>query len=102
VQKIKEGKVSPLPSCYSSKLIGCIKDCLRVNPDYRPDTAQLLNLPVVRLMRKEREVVKLNKVIKTKEDSFIRREKDLQERIAAFEADKASVKQEVDASLRRE
>ncbi|KAH0437495.1 hypothetical protein CcaCcLH18_03846 [Colletotrichum camelliae] len=102
VQKIKEGKVSPLPSCYSSELMGCIKDCLRVNPDHRPDTAQLLNLPVVRLMRKEREVVELNKVIKTKEDSFARREKDLQEKIAAFEADKASVKQEVDASLRRE
>ncbi|KAF9879606.1 hypothetical protein CkaCkLH20_03149 [Colletotrichum karsti] len=102
VQKIKEGKVSPLPSCYSSELMGCIKDCLRVNPDHRPDTAQLLNLPVVRLMRKEREVVELNKAIKTKEDSFARREKEMEEKIAAFEADKASVKQEVDASLRRE
>jgi len=42
-------------------------------------------------MRKERGVVELNKVIKTKEDSFARREKDLQENIAAFEADKASL-----------
>ncbi|KAL0937350.1 g2-specific protein kinase nima [Colletotrichum truncatum] len=102
VQKIKEGKVSPLPSCYSSELMGTIKDCLRVNPDHRPDTAQLLNLPVVRLMRKEREVVELNKTIKAKEDSFARREKELEDKIAGFEADKASVKQEVDASLRRE
>ncbi|KAF6822170.1 g2-specific protein kinase nima [Colletotrichum plurivorum] len=102
VQKIKEGKISPLPSCYSSELMGTIKDCLRVNPDHRPDTAQLLNLPVVRLMRKEREVVELNKVIKTKEESIARREKELENKIASFEADRASVKQEVDASLRRE
>ncbi|TDZ61967.1 G2-specific protein kinase nim-1 [Colletotrichum trifolii] len=102
VQKIKEGKVTPLPSCYSSELMGTIKDCLRVNPDHRPDTAQLLNLPVVRLMRKEREVVELNKVLKTKEDSMARREKELEEKMASFEADKTTVKQEVDASLRRE
>ncbi|KAJ0167161.1 G2-specific protein kinase nim-1 [Colletotrichum tanaceti] len=102
VQKIKEGKVSPLPSCYSSELMGTIKDCLRVNPDHRPDTAQLLNLPVVRLMRKEREVVELNKVIKAKEDTLARRVKELEEKTAAFEADKAAVRQEVDSSLRRE
>ncbi|KXH28006.1 hypothetical protein CSAL01_02767 [Colletotrichum salicis] len=102
VQKIKEGKVSPLPSCYSSELMGTIKDCLRVNPDHRPDTAQLLNLPVVRLMRKEREVVELNKVVQKKEDSLARREKELNERMADFEAEKASVRQEVDSSLRRE
>ncbi|KAK1585327.1 kinase-like domain-containing protein [Colletotrichum navitas] len=102
VQKIKEGKVSPLPSCYSSELMGTIKDCLRVNPDHRPDTAQLLNLPVVRLMRKEREVVELNKVVKTKEESLARRTKELEDKMAAFEADKASVRQEVDSSLRRE
>ncbi|KAK2026692.1 kinase-like protein [Colletotrichum zoysiae] len=102
VQKIKEGKVSPLPSCYSSELMGTIKDCLRVNPDHRPDTAQLLNLPVVRLMRKEREVVELNKVIKAKEESLARRTKEFEDKMAAFEADKASVRQEVDSSLRRE
>ncbi|WYZ39410.1 hypothetical protein EsH8_III_001324 [Colletotrichum jinshuiense] len=102
VQKIKEGKVSPLPSCYSSELMGTIKDCLRVNPDHRPDTAQLLNLPVVRLMRKEREVVELNKVIKAKEESLARREKELEENLASLEDDKVSVRQEVDSSLRRE
>ncbi|OLN96602.1 G2-specific protein kinase nim-1 [Colletotrichum chlorophyti] len=102
VQKIKEGKVSPLPSCYSSELMGTIKDCLRINPDHRPDTAQLLNLPVVRLMRKEREVVELNKVIKTKEESLTRREQELEDKLADMEASKASVRQEVDNSLRRE
>jgi NIMA (never in mitosis gene a)-related kinase len=55
VQKIKEGKIPPLPAIYSAELFAIIKDCLRVNPDRRPDTAMLLNLPVVRLMRKEKE-----------------------------------------------
>ncbi len=47
VQRIKEGKVNPLPAIYSAELLAVIKDCLKVNPERRPDTAQLLNLPVV-------------------------------------------------------
>src|SRR5271154_2329520 len=45
VQKIKEGKVGSLPPVYSQELGDVIRDCLRVNPDRRPDTAALLNLP---------------------------------------------------------
>jgi NIMA (never in mitosis gene a)-related kinase 2 len=102
VQKIKEGKVAPLPDIYSPELMQVIKDCLKVNPDKRPDTAQLLNLPVVRLMRKEKEVVDLSKVIKTKEEAIGRREKDIEERMANLDADRLYMKQEIDSSLRRE
>src|SRR6478609_5986390 len=70
VQKIKEGKIAPLPDHYSPELFAVIKDCLRVNPDRRPDTATILNLPVVRLMRKEKEVVDFSKTLKAKEDAL--------------------------------
>lgn len=102
VQKIKDGKVAPLPEIYSPELNQVIKDCLKVNPDRRPDTVQLLNLPVVRLMRKEKEVVDFNKSLKLKEETLRHKEKDLNERLAAFEKEKEYIREEADASLRRE
>lgn len=102
VQKIKEGKIAPLPAVYSSELFAVIKDCLRVNPDRRPDTATLLNLPVVRLMRKEKEVVDFSKTLKAKEETLNRRVRELDQKLASLDHDKASMRQEIDASLRRE
>lgn len=102
VQKIKEGKIAPLPAIYSSELFAIIKDCLRVNPDRRPDTAMLLNLPVVRLMRKEKEVVEFSKVLKAKEESLNRRIREFDQKLTSFDHDKASMRQEIDSSLRRE
>ncbi|OBT42342.1 NEK protein kinase [Pseudogymnoascus sp. WSF 3629] len=102
VQKIKEGKIAPIPSVYSPELMGVIKDCLRVNPDRRPDTAALLNLPVVKLMRKEKEVVELGKLLKTKEELTAQKLREADEKISRIENDKAKVRDEIDASLRRE
>jgi NIMA (never in mitosis gene a)-related kinase len=102
VQKIKEGKIAPLPAIYSSELFAIIKDCLRVNPDRRPDTAMLLNLPVVRLMRKEKEVVEFSKILKSKEESLNRRIREFDQKLTTFDHDKASMRQEIDSSLRRE
>ncbi|EON98782.1 putative g2-specific protein kinase nima protein [Phaeoacremonium minimum UCRPA7] len=102
VQKIKEGKIAPLPSVYSAELTAVIKDCLRVNPDRRPDTAALLNLPVVRLMRKEKEVVDMSRVLKTKEEALEKRIRELDQKISSVDADKAYIRQEIDSSLRRE
>jgi len=99
VQKIKEGKIAPLPAVYSSELFAVIKDCLKVNPDRRPDTAALLNLPVVRLMRKEKEVVEMSKVLKAKEDLLSKQIRELEHKM---DSDKVSMRQEIDASLRRE
>lgn len=109
VQKIKEGKVAPLPTVYSTELSAVIRDCLRVNPDRRPDTATLLNLPVVRLMRKEREVVEMSQAlqkrelgIQKKEDSVNRRVREVEKKMQKLDLDRATMKQEIDASLRRE
>jgi NIMA (never in mitosis gene a)-related kinase len=102
VQKIKEGKISALPSIYSAELMGVVKDCLRVNPDRRPDTATLLNLPVVRLMRKEREVADFSKMLKAKEDAVNKRIRELDQKISSVDADKVYMRQEIESSLRRE
>ncbi|KAH8662140.1 NIMA-like protein kinase [Xylariales sp. PMI_506] len=102
VQKIKEGRIAPLPAIYSAELMAVIKDCLRVNPDRRPDTASLLNLPVVRLMRKEKEVVELSKLLKVKEDSMDRKMKGIEQKLASVESDKIYMRQEIESSLRRE
>lgn len=102
VQKIKEGKVAPLPPIYSNELYQVIKDCLRVNPDRRPDTAALLNLPVVRLMRKEKEVVEFSKMLKAKEDALNKRIRELDHKLTTIDNDKLNMRQEIDASLRRE
>ncbi|OTB04653.1 hypothetical protein M426DRAFT_11292 [Hypoxylon sp. CI-4A] len=102
VQKIKEGKIPPLPRVYSAELMAVIKDCLKVNPDSRPDTAALLNLPIVRLMRKEREVVQFKKQMQDKDDDYQNKLKRLTDRLLSADAEKAYYRQEVDAQLRRE
>lgn len=102
VQKIKEGKIASLPPIYSPELMAVIKDCLRVNPDRRPDTATLLNLPVVRLMRKEKEVVEFSKMLRAKEDALNKRIRELDQKLTSMDNDKVAMRQEIDASLRRE
>ncbi|OAA76869.1 G2-specific protein kinase nimA [Akanthomyces lecanii RCEF 1005] len=102
VQKIKEGKVAPLPEIYSPELNQVIRDCLKVNPDRRPDTVQLMNLPVVRLMRKEKEVVDFNKSLHSREEMVRQKERELNDRLVAFEREKQQIRDDVDASLRLE
>ncbi|KAI1806961.1 kinase-like protein [Daldinia bambusicola] len=102
IQKIKEGKVPPLPRVYSGELMAVIKDCLRVNPDHRPDTATLLNLPVVRLMRKEREAVEFKMELESRNNVLSNKLKQVEEKLAGLEADKLNYRQEIDSQLRRE
>ncbi|KAI0436269.1 kinase-like domain-containing protein [Xylaria telfairii] len=102
VQKIKEGKVATLPRVYSAELMAVIRDCLKVNPDLRPDTAALLNLPVVRLMRTQREAVDMKSRLSMKEVALEIKLKEVEKRLTNIEADKALVRQEIESSLRRE
>jgi NIMA (never in mitosis gene a)-related kinase 2 len=95
IQKIKTGKYEPIPAVYSAELGKVIHSCLQVFPRNRPDTAQLMNLPVVKLMRKEQDVV-----------AFAQREakrctvmmEDAKEKMAQAEA----YRKELDNTLRRE
>ncbi|KAK5685689.1 G2-specific serine/threonine protein kinase [Elasticomyces elasticus] len=51
IMKIKAGRVEALPRVYSRELGDAISWCLKINPQSRPDTAQLLNLPQMRNAR---------------------------------------------------
>ncbi|KAL8675911.1 MAG: hypothetical protein Q9186_007510 [Xanthomendoza sp. 1 TL-2023] len=102
VQKIKDGRVDPLPSMYSPELQHAIKSCLKTNPLQRPDTAALLSLPIMRLMRKEREVVEIGKALRVKEKQVTTKEADVEEKIAKFEVEKEKMRAAIDDTVRRE
>ncbi|XXH02362.1 hypothetical protein Hte_008737 [Hypoxylon texense] len=102
IQKIKEGKVAPLPRVYSAELMAVIKNCLRVNPDLRPDTASLLNLPVIRLVRKEREAVETKMDLEKEKIKLENERKELERQRTSLNADRVYIRQEIDAQLRRE
>ncbi|EED15396.1 G2-specific protein kinase NimA, putative [Talaromyces stipitatus ATCC 10500] len=102
VQRIREGKFPPLPDIYSDELQAVIASCLRVNPDQRPDTAAILNLPVVRLVRKEREALDLTNRVKRREEAALQKMKELEIKMANFEKDMALTREEIDATVRRE
>jgi hypothetical protein len=102
VQKIKEGKVAPLPTVYSPELNNVIRDCLRVNPERRPDTAQLINIPMVKLMRKEKEVVDSARELKKKHALIDQKQQELDQRLQLSNSEKFNMRQEIDANVRRE
>ncbi|KAF2404334.1 kinase-like protein [Trichodelitschia bisporula] len=100
--KIKTGRVAPIPPVYSPELQRVITSCLQVNPNNRPDTAHLLNLPVVKLMRKEQEVVHLGKQLKKEKELAERMQKEAADRIARLDAERDAMRAELDATVRRE
>lgn len=95
VQRINSGRYPDIPACYSGELRKVIASCLQTVPDRRPDTAALLNLPIVKLMRKEAEVVKLGQELREQKMLAAKREK------AAGESE-ARMRKEIDDQLRRE
>ena len=102
IQKIKEGRLDPLPSIYSQELQSVIKNCLNVNPLKRPDTASLLNLPAVRLIRKEREVVELGKMLRTKEEYTMIKAQEAEAKASNMESEKQKMRAHLESTMRRE
>ncbi|PWY83465.1 kinase-like protein [Aspergillus heteromorphus CBS 117.55] len=102
VQRIREGKFAPLPEFYSPELKNVIASCLRVNPDHRPDTTALINLPIIRLLRKDKEVTDLTKTLRRREDSALQKVRDVEQAYAKLEKEKQQVKAEIENTVRRE
>lgn len=102
IQKIKEGRVDPLPSVYSHDLQNVIKSCLNINPLKRPDTTSLLNLPAVRLMRKEREVVELGRLLRVKEEQAMRKAQDAEIKALNWTGEKEKMRVALESTIRRE
>ncbi|KAI0143831.1 kinase-like protein [Xylariaceae sp. FL1272] len=102
VQKIKEGKVTTLPRCYSTELMMVIRDCLKVNPDHRPDTASLLDLPAVRIMRMQREIVDIKGDLNRQHEAVEARKKEVDKKVASLESERHAMRQQIETSMRRE
>ncbi|KAJ5263301.1 G2-specific protein kinase nimA [Penicillium angulare] len=102
VQKIREGKFAPLLDFYSPELKNVIGSCLRVNPDHRPDTAALINLPIIRLMRKEKEVVDLGRTLRRREEVAVQKVREMEQNLAKIEKEKQQMKAEIENTVRRE
>ncbi|KAL4958144.1 kinase-like domain-containing protein, partial [Aspergillus filifer] len=102
VQRIREGKFAPLPDFYSTELKNVIASCLRVNPDHRPDTASLINTPVIRLMRKEVELSGQSKIIRKREEATMQKAKEVEQAFARLEKEKQQIRSELESSIRRE
>lgn len=102
VGKIKEGKVKPLPRCYSKELGDIIGRCLVVNEEMRASTAELLEVPVVMLMRKEGEVVEMGQLALEKEKAADKKMAEAEMRLKGLEAEREVMNVEIDDILRRE
>ncbi|KAF2203882.1 kinase-like protein [Delitschia confertaspora ATCC 74209] len=102
IQKIKSGRYPPIPSVYSLELQKVIASCLQVIPHQRPDTAALLNLPIVNLMRKEQEAVNLNQNLKLEKNKAVCLNEELQAKIAQHDAEVQRIREEIQSTLRRE
>ncbi|KAF1997853.1 G2-specific protein kinase-like protein nimA [Amniculicola lignicola CBS 123094] len=102
IQKIKLGRYTPIPACYSAELGKVIASCLQTNPNTRPDTAQLLNLPVVKLMRKEQEVVRMAHELKEEKLKAALKMKEAENMIIRSQQEMTVMRKELDSSLRRE
>ena len=102
IQKIKKGEMEPLPGVYSQELQNVIKSCLNVNPLKRPDTTALLNVPAVRLVRKQREVVELGRALKVREEQVSKKVKEADQTMCNMNNERDHMKAALEASLRRE
>ena len=102
IQKIRLGKYDSIPQQYSPELQTVIARCLKVNSSQRPDAAELLNLPVVRLMRKQREVADFGKTLIGKEEKLARLMREAEAMKANFEREKERMHQEIEDTVRRE
>lgn len=102
VQKIRKGTFEPLPQVYSRDLQNVISNCLRVNPQHRPDTASLLTIPYVWIARKGQEIAEMGKTLKTREDLAFQKLHQAEERLSALEADKEIIRRDIEAAVRRE
>ena len=102
IQKIKEGRVDPLPKVYSHELQNVIKSCLNINPLKRPDTTSLLNLPAIRLMRKQREVVELGRMLRIKEEQATRKAQEAEVKALNWNGEKEKIRAALESTIRRE
>lgn len=89
IQKIRLGRVKALPTCFSKELGQVIAWCLKVNPDERPDTAQLLQVTNIKFARMKLE----SELVYTKGVSD---REELVKKAERFEKENQALRQEIE------
>ncbi|KAF3902394.1 Myosin-IIIB [Dactylellina cionopaga] len=104
-QKIQAGRYTPIPNSYSPELRRVVDLCLRTNPSERPDTAKLLDLQIIRTIRRELDALDISRSLKSREESLRRREKELdsaeKNMTKILEDAAARMRVEIDTELRK-
>jgi NIMA (never in mitosis gene a)-related kinase 2 len=93
IMKIKAGKIKPLASQFSKDLTDVIAWCLKVDPRYRPDTAQLLNVPSIKLARSKLQSLEQSKDILLERDSALKQLAQAQKQIQELRKDVAEFRE---------
>ncbi|KAN0071718.1 hypothetical protein V8E54_010314 [Elaphomyces granulatus] len=98
-QRIQKGHYPPLPEVYSKDLRQLIADCLQIDPSRRPETAALFNLPIIRLLRRERKINALEQQLQRERTIVMTRRQELQQIAAHRIEDAAKMKEMVEAEV---
>ncbi|KAK9365269.1 kinase-like domain-containing protein [Lipomyces kononenkoae] len=105
-QKIKEGRFASLPAGYSAPLQRVVAACLTLSPHKRPTTHILLQSELVRLHRREREMVEMHQILKSREEELAGREQAFAARerevIESWDAERERYEIEVRTRLQEE
>lgn len=102
VNKIRKGDVAPLPKDYSRELNALVKSCLSTNPTSRPDTETLLNHPFVWVARKQHDCLRISRSLSHERDILMGKLKKAEEHVAELEAEKITMRADLESQLRRE
>ena len=101
IMKIKTGKIRPLASQYSKDLSDVIAWCLKVDPRNRPDTAQLLNVPSIKLARWKLQQLEQSKNLQLEKDAALKQLAQAQKQIEELRREVSEFR-ERDKTLERE
>jgi len=74
INLIGKGKYQPIPARYSKRLRDLVARCLTVDPDGRPDSAQLLEDETIKVFRRELQILEVSKMLKLREEDCLRKE----------------------------
>ncbi|KAF3941691.1 Myosin-IIIB [Dactylella cylindrospora] len=104
-QKIQAGRYPSIPSSYSPELRRVIDSCLKTNPSDRPDTSKLLDLQIIRTIRRELDALEISRSLKSREEILKRKEKELdvaeKNMAKILEEAAARMRVEIDTELRK-
>ncbi|CAZ80540.1 unnamed protein product [Tuber melanosporum] len=74
INLIGKGKYKPIPVRYSKRLRDLVARCLSVDPDSRPDSAELLEDETIKVFRRELQILEVSKLLKRREEDCLRKE----------------------------